>query len=79
MLVVWLARDMPCRRVFGTSPGTSLMRPFYMMTDPQIQLTDEPIGIVISSRNVRDTKLPRFLAYVWGPAPVDPVEEPRAA
>ncbi len=50
-----------------------------MMTDPQIQLTDEPIGIVISSRTVRDAKLPRFSAYVWGPAPVEPAGETRAA
>jgi hypothetical protein len=50
-----------------------------MMTDPQVQLTEEPIGIVISSRSARDEKLPRFSAYVWGPAPVEPVIETRAA
>lgn len=54
--------------------GTLSLRPFYMMSDPQALLTEEPIGIVISSRTARDTKLPRFSAYVWGPAPTEPVD-----
>ena len=45
-----------------------------MMSDPQALLTEEPIGIVISSRTARDTKLPRFSAYVRGPAPTEPVD-----
>ena len=68
----------------GTSPALlllarhvaehALVRPFYMMknTDPQLQHDEEPIGIVIS-RGPRDAQLPRFSAYVWAPAPTEPV------
>ncbi|MBI3792013.1 MAG: hypothetical protein HY275_14205 [Gemmatimonadetes bacterium] len=44
-----------------------------MMSDPQVQLTQEPQGIVIS-RGDRLEKMPRFTAFVWGPAPVEPAE-----
>ncbi|GJG88047.1 hypothetical protein tb265_32280 [Gemmatimonadetes bacterium T265] len=45
--------------------------------------TPEPIGIVISGP-ARTEVMPRFLAYVWGPAPepvviADAIAEPRAA
>ena len=34
----------------------------------KVELTDEPVGIVIS-RGSRDEATPRFWAYVWGPVP----------
>jgi hypothetical protein len=34
----------------------------------QIELEQEPVGIVIS-RGSRDEATPRFSAYVWGPVP----------
>ena len=40
-------------------------------------VTGEPIGIVISE-GTRDEVPPRFLAYIWGPAPED-LTEPKAA
>jgi hypothetical protein len=36
----------------------------------QIEVEDEPVGIVIS-RGSRREETPRFSAYVWGPAPVE--------
>ncbi len=41
----------------------------------------EPIGIVIADGG-RAEVTPRFIAYVWGPAPEEPAEvvsEPKAA
>jgi hypothetical protein len=48
-----------------------------MMANPQLPILEEPIGIVIS-RGDRAEKAPRFTAYVWGPAPVEPVDAPTA-
>jgi hypothetical protein len=36
----------------------------------QVQLEDEPIGIIIS-RGSREEAPSRFTAYVWGPVPGD--------
>ena len=36
----------------------------------QIEVEEEPMGIVIS-RGSRREDTPRFSAYVWGPAPVE--------
>lgn len=47
------------------------------MIEKRGQQEQEPVGIVIS-RGSRDERAPRFLAYVWGPAPTE-VVEPRAA
>ena len=32
------------------------------------EIEDEPVGIVISSGS-RAEKMPRLIAYIWGPAP----------
>ncbi len=37
----------------------------------QVEINDEPIGIVISSGS-RSEASPRFSAYVWGPVPEEP-------
>lgn len=49
----------------------------------QVQVDDEPIGIIIS-RGSRDEAPSRFSAYVWGPVPgevelADVADEGRAA
>jgi hypothetical protein len=41
-----------------------------MKQDRGAVVEQEPIGIVIS-RGSREEAAPRFLAYVWGPAPDD--------
>jgi hypothetical protein len=38
----------------------------------------EPLGIVISRGN-RSEEAPRFLAYVWGPAPEPEIDTPARA
>jgi hypothetical protein len=43
----------------------------------QIEVEDEPVGIVIS-RGSRREETPRFSAYVWGPAPVELDEDGNA-
>ena len=42
----------------------------------QTELTEEPLGIIISSGS-RAESSPRLSAYVWGPVPDEP--EPRAS
>ena len=37
----------------------------------QIELDEEPIGIIISSGSRAEAE-PRFRAYVWGPVPDEP-------
>ena len=46
------------------------------MTDPRQSVVEdqEPVGIVIS-RGSRSEVPPKFLAYVWGPAPEAATEE----
>ena len=39
-----------------------------MQRDREKRVEDEPVGIVIS-RGSREQVEPRFVAYVWGPAP----------
>jgi hypothetical protein len=41
----------------------------------QVELDEEPIGIIIS-RGSRAEETPRFSAYVWGPVPDEPEMRP---
>jgi hypothetical protein len=54
--------------------------PAILELDPSLFAPEEPMGIVIS-RGSRESALPVFSAYVWGPAPdsEEEVDEPRAA
>jgi hypothetical protein len=40
--------------------------------EPKVE--EEPVGIVISSGS-RTEDVPRFSAYVWGPAPAEELED----
>lgn len=71
-----MARALLCKGEHGIPPALTT-RPIYMMANPQLPILEEPIGIVIS-RGDRAEKAPRFTAYVWGPAPVEPVDAPTA-
>ena len=44
----------------------------------EITQEQEPLGIIIS-RGSRDQEVPRFWAYVWGPAPESGHEDEKAA
>jgi hypothetical protein len=44
------------------------------MTEIRRDAETEPVGIVIS-RGSRSEAAPKFLAYVWGPAPEALIEE----
>jgi len=44
----------------------------YMVPETQTE-SDEPVGIVISNGGETE-QVPRFTAYVWGPAPEDELE-----
>jgi hypothetical protein len=39
-----------------------------MRKSMRVEKSEEPLGIVISGGS-RDEALPKFAAYVWGPAP----------
>jgi hypothetical protein len=49
-----------------------------MQREKEKQIEDEPVGIVIS-RGSRETREPRFLAYVWSAVPPSGDEATRAA
>lgn len=83
---LWLCNTarMACRvHWWGASPtvpGTlTLGAHLYMKKQPnEPTAAMEPLGIVISQGS-RAEQPPRFLAYVWGPAPQEEIDAPARA
>lgn len=56
--------------VVQRSPDGPLRQPFYMKKRTEAPPQQEPLGIIISQGS-REEQQPRFVAYIWGPAPDD--------